>query len=308
MGFNLKRAFKLAGVVSLLLLYSGCAGDRENQIIIGGKNFTEQVVLNELLAQHLENRTGLTIVRKANLGGTFICHRALLAGEIDLYAEYTGTALMAILDLPPSGDPDAVYAAVSGAYREQFDAEWMEPLGFNDTFAIIVRRGDAEALGLKTISDLVAHAPKWRPGFSYEFAERPDGFRGMVATYGLEFGETPRTMEIGLMYRALRDGLVDVIAGNSTEGIIDVLDLFILEDDRKYFPPYYAAPVIRRETLERHPQIREALGELGGLISEEEMRRMNHAVDGEGQPLRLVVAEFLAAKGLAPGSVSTNID
>ena len=292
------NVIRIIGVLLLAALSGGCSADRRDTITIGSKNFTEQVVLTELLSQHIESRTGLRVIRKANLGGTFICHLALQAGEIDLYAEYTGTALTAILKQGVLRDPDAVYELVRDAYREKFDAEWLAPLGFNDTFAMIVRRQDAERLGLKTISDLAPHAPQWRIGFSYEFAERPDGFDGLVETYGLEFNGLPRTMEIGLLYRAVESEQVDIVAGNSTDGIIDALDLVILEDDRSYFPPYYAVPVVRRDTLERHPELREVLEELGGIISEEEMRRLNYAVDGEGRDLKELVREFLQSKGL----------
>lgn len=281
--------------LALSLLHAGCAPKGE-VIVIGSKNFSEQVLLAELVAQHLEARMGVPVERKVNLGGTLICHQALRAGKIDLYVEYTGTALTAILDQKPSGDPAEVYRRVKEAYAQQFDLEWTEPLGFNNTFAIVVRGEDARRLGLKTISDAAAHAPEWRAGFGYEFMERPDGFAGLARTYGLQFGQPPRTMELGLLYRALKEKQVDFVAGNSTDGVIAALDLVVLEDDRKYFPPYEAAPVVRRATLARHPELRGALAELGGKIDEEEMRRMNAAVDGEKRDPKEVAREFLAAE------------
>ncbi len=282
----------------VILLSAGCRSDNTGRIVIGSKNFTEQVVLAEMLAQLIEERTGLEVVRKTNLGGTFICHRALTGGDLDLYVEYTGTALLAILKQELLRDPDEVYRRVKAAYREQFDVEWMEPLGFNDTFAVILRAEDARRLNLTTISDLAPHARELRMGFGYEFMERADGYRGLVKAYDLEFAGPPRTMELGLQYRALKEGKLDVVVGNSTEGVIEALDLVILEDDRRYFPPYYAAPIVRQDTLERHPALREVLNDLAGQISEEEMRRMNYAVDSERRDVKKVVREFLASKGL----------
>lgn len=279
------------------LLLSGCARERPDRIVIGSKNFTEQVILGELLAQHLEARTGLKVERRFNLGGTFICHQALVAGQIDVYVEYTGTALTAILKQPPQRDPDEVFRTVQEQYRP-LGLEWTPPLGFNNTFAMVIRGQDARRQGLKSISDIARVAPRWRAGFGYEFTERADGLKGLVATYGLKFGSPPRAMEIGLLYRALTEKQVDIVAGNSTDGLIEALDLVALEDDRHYFPPYYAAPVVRRAALERHPELRRALEELAGKISEEEMRRLNYAVEGERRDLRQAVREFLRSKGL----------
>jgi len=288
----------------ILLCLVGCSNP--DRIVIGSKNFSEQVILGELLAQHLEAETGLEVDRRLNLGGTFICHEGLVAGQLDIYVEYTGTALAAILGASPQGDAAAVLEAVREAYDAQFGVEWMAPLGFSNTFAMIVRGEDARRLGLRTISDAAPHTPEWTAGFGYEFAEREDGYRGLVAAYGLEFDGGPREMDLGLVYQALADGEVDFVAGNSTDGLIEALDLAILEDDRGYFPPYEAVPIVRQETLERHPQIREALARLDGLISEEEMRRMNQQVDGEHEDVGTVVREFLASKGLgaapAPGA------
>jgi len=282
-------------LISLLL--SGCASERPGRIVIGSKNFTEQLILGELLAQHIEARTGLEVERRFNLGGTFICHQALVAGQIDVYVEYTGTALTAILKQPPERDPEAVFRIVRERYRP-LGLEWTPPLGFNNTFAMVIRGEDARRHNLKTISDIARVAPRWRAGFGYEFTERADGLKGLVEIYGLTFGSPPRAMEIGLLYRALTEKQVDIVAGNSTDGLIAALDLVALEDDRHYFPPYYAAPVVRRATLERHPQLRRALEDLVGKISEEEMRRLNYAVEGEGRNLRQVVVEFLRSKGL----------
>jgi osmoprotectant transport system substrate-binding protein len=281
-----------------LLLLNGCRAGHQRRIVVGSKNFTEQIVLAELLAQEMESRSGLPVERRVNLGGTLICQQALRAGQIDLYVEYTGTALTVVLGEPPFSNPAEVYQRVKADYAQRFGLEVTEPLGFNNTFAIVVRGQDAGGWKLRTISDLALHAPRMRAGFGYEFMERPDGFRGWSETYHLKFAEPPRIMDLGLIYRALKEKQVDVVAGNSTDGVIAALDLVVLEDDRHYFPPYEAVPIVRRETLERHPELRAVLGQLGGRISEADMRRMNYAVDGEHRDVAVVVREFRRAKGL----------
>jgi len=297
---------KLRWLLPVFLLLAGCSSDRGSTIIIGSKNFSEQVVLSELIAQHLENRTGLRVERRFYLGGTYICHQSMLAGRIDLYPEYTGTAITAILKETPKGDARAVYGRVRDEYARQFNLTVAEPLGFNNTFAIVIRGDDARRLNLRTISDAARHTPQWRAGFGYEFTERPDGLQGLADTYGLKFGSPPRIMDLGLLYRALLEKQVDLVAGNSTDGLIAALDLTILEDDKGYFPPYEAVPIVRAETLESHPAIRAALAELAGRISDAEMRRMNYAVDGEHRDVKDVVREFLQRKGLLPQADRTN--
>ncbi|HKN35522.1 MAG TPA: glycine betaine ABC transporter substrate-binding protein, partial [Terriglobales bacterium] len=230
--------------------------------------------------------------------GTYICHQAILAGRIDIYPEYTGTALTAILKESPGGTRQEVYDRVKAEYEKRFKLEVGRPFGFNDTFAIEVRGEDARRLHLKTISQAAAYAPEWRAGFGYEFMERPDGFKGLAATYGLHFAGPPRIMDLGLLTRALKDKQVDLIAGNTTDGLIPALDLVILEDDRNYFPPYEAVPIVREPVLAKHPEIRDALQDLAGTISDEEMRQLNFAVDGEHRDAKQVVSEFLKKKGL----------
>jgi osmoprotectant transport system substrate-binding protein len=281
-----------------LLLLNSCRTVHQRRIVVGSKNFTEQIVLAELLAQEMESRSGLPVERRVNLGGTLICQQALRAGQIDLYVEYTGTALTVVLGEQPFSNPGEVYQRVKADYAQRFGLEVTEPLGFNNTFAIVVRGQDARGWKLRTISDLAPHAPRMRAGFGYEFMERPDGFRGWSETYHLKFAEPPRIMDLGLIYRALKEKQVDVVAGNSTDGVIAALDLAVLEDDRHYFPPYEAVPIVRRETLGRHPELRTVLGTLGGRISEADMRRMNYAVDGEHRDVAVVVREFRRAKGL----------
>ncbi len=266
--------------------------------MIGSKNFTEQVILGEMLAQHLEAKTGLHVERRFYLAGTYISHQALLAGRIDAYVEYTGTALTAILKQPVESNPGNVYAKVKREYASRFDLEVMDPLGFNNTFAIVIRGETARRLNLHTLSEAAPYAAQWRPGFGYEFMERPDGYQGLVRAYNLTFGQPPRIMDLGLLYRALLEKQVDLVAGNSTDGLIAARDLAVLEDDKHYFPPYQAVPIVRSETLKRHPAVREALDQLGGKISDEEMRRLNFAVDGEHRDLADVVRAFLHAKHL----------
>jgi len=220
---------------------------------------------------------------KTNLGGTLLVHKALLAGELDLYVEYTGTALTAVLNETPQGDSAAVYDRVKLLYSERFHLEVTEPLGFENTFAMVIRGDDAKKLHLQEISDIVPVAPKWRAGVGYEFLERPDGFRGWSDRYNLHFAESPKVMDLGLIYRALVDHQVDIVAGNSTDGLIDSLGLVALADDRHYFPPYDAVPIVRQSTLARFPQLRAALADLAGKLSAADIRRLNYAVDAQHQ-------------------------
>jgi osmoprotectant transport system substrate-binding protein len=240
----------------------------------------------------------LPVERRFVLAGTYICHQAILHDRIDLYVEYTGTALTAVLKDKPQGGRKEVYERVRAEYARQFGLEVEPPLGFNNTFAMVIRGEDAQRLHIKTLSEAAAYTPQWRAGFGYEFLERPDGYRGLAEIYHLRFAEQPRIMDLGLLYRALQEKQVDMVAGNSTDGVIDALGMVALEDDRQYFPPYEAVPVVRRQALERHPEVRKALEELAGKISEPEMRRMNYAVDGEHRDVKEVVREFRKAKGL----------
>jgi osmoprotectant transport system permease protein len=282
----------LAVVGGIGVLTAILAGPRDT-IVVGSKNFTEQTILGELLAQQIERSTGSAVERRFFLGGTLICHNALVAGEIDMYAEYTGTALTAILGREPISDAREVYRRLRDEYVRRFGVVLTEPLGFNNTFAIMIRKEDARRLQVDTISEAARYAPEWRAGFGHEFMERKDGFRGLAALYGLRFREQPRIMDLGLTYRALAGGQLDLIAGDATNGLIAALDLAVLSDDRGYFPPYEAVPLVRVETLNRHPGLREALAALGGRLSDEIMRRMNYAVDGLHQDTRAVVRSFL---------------
>jgi len=281
----------------LLIVVAGSAGfgsGRPDTIVVGSKNFTEQVVLGELLAQTLERR-GMRVTRRLNLGGSFICDRAIRSGDIDAYVEYTGTALAAILKQPLERDPDAALTSLRNAYGRS-GLSVLAPLGFNNTFAMLVRDEDANALGLTTIDDLHRVEAQWRPGFGYEFAERVDGYAGLLKTYALRFTTPPRVMELNLVYRALASRQVDVIAGDATNGLIKALNLSMLRDNRSYFPPYYAVPIVRSAVLLARPELREALNELAGRISEDDMRAMNAAVDVEHRDVAATVSDFLNAR------------
>jgi len=282
-----------AALTGLLLAGSAAiAGRSAGVIVVGSKNFTEQLVLGEIVAQAIERDTGLTVRRQLNLGGTLICDRALLAGEVDVYVEYTGTALTAIFRQPPSTDRDGVLRTVRQLYADS-GRTLLAPLGFDNTFAILVRGKDARELGLRTIADMARVTPRWRAGFGYEFLERPDGYPGLAKTYRLAFAAPPQIMDLALTYRALAAGQVDVIAGDATAGLIASLDLVQLEDDRHYFPPYDAVPVARAATLLRYPQVRVALQRLGQRISAADMRAMNQAADGQRLDPAEVARRFL---------------
>jgi osmoprotectant transport system substrate-binding protein len=302
---TLFRNLCLIILLSTVCLVPACKEPQRSVIVIGSKFFTEQVILAELLAQHIEARTGIPVERKTNLGGTLLVHKALLAGQIDLYVEYTGTALTTILGEPldrsnpaDNNTSNPVYPRVKQLYAQRFSLELTEPLGFENTFAMVIRGEDAQNLHVHTISDIARYAPRWRVGVGYEFLERPDGFRGWTDSYNLHFADTPRVMDLGLIYRALVDRQVDLVAGNSTDGLIDALNLVALEDDRHYFPRYDAVPIIRKSTLDRFPQLRATLKELGGKISESDIRKMNYAVDVLHQDAVGVVREFRLSKGL----------
>ncbi|WP_353071135.1 glycine betaine ABC transporter substrate-binding protein [Tunturiibacter gelidoferens] len=282
-----------------------CAPPRSSRITIGAKNFTEQVVLGEMLAQEIEAVTGEQVDRRFYLAGSYLCQQALVSGRIDGYVEYTGTALTAILKqpLPPVGQRDeaTVFREVSNLYASKYRVKVGPGLGFEDTFAMVVRGDDAKRLGVKTISDAVKTTPDpngWRLGVGYEFQSRPDGLRGLEATYGLKFAGDPRTMDLGLLYRALSSDQVDMVAGNSTDGPIRALGFVVLEDDKHYFPPYEAVPLIRQDSLLRHPGIQVAMERLAGKVSADEVRGMNYAVDSEHRDVADVVREFRKSKGL----------
>jgi len=288
-----RRSF-LSGLV---LLLAACA-PRMRGIAVGSKNFTEQLVLGELLAQYLESVCHTPVERRFYLAGTYICHQALLAGRIDVYVEYTGTALAAILKQNASGDSQAVYEQMKEDYHRKFGLDVMPPLGFNNSFAMVMRGDEARRLGVSTLSQLARVAPQLRLGVGYEFLERQDGYKGLVSTYGLKFAEAPRVMDLSLLYRALQNKSVDVVAGNNTDGLIAALGLVVLEDDKHYFPPYDAVPIIRPQLFQECPAVRAAFERLAGRITADDMRQMNYAVDAEKKDAAEVARAFLLREHL----------
>jgi osmoprotectant transport system substrate-binding protein len=285
-------------VCALLVFALGCGPGHPNRIVVGSKNFTENVLLAELMAQQIESDTGLEVDRRFNLGGTFLCHEALAAGQIDLYPEYTGTAWTAILKRPVLRDAARVLAELDEAYRGQYQLQWGQPFGFNNTFVLVLRKDAAAGEQWRGISDLIPAAPNLTIGFGFEFLDREDGYRGLVETYGLAFRGEPVTMDLNLVYEALRSHRIDVGVGNSTDGLIAMFDLTVLEDDRRYFPPYDAAPVVRSVTVESHPEVKAALDRLGGVLGDGEMRRINQQISGDRRPIEDVARELRLAKGL----------
>jgi osmoprotectant transport system substrate-binding protein len=286
--------------ILLVLMLCSCGPSRRKVIVVGSKNFTEQLILGEMLAQYLHQQTGIEVERMFNLGGTYVCQAALQAGRIDMYVEYTGTALTAILKQPVDHNAADVYNKVKAAYASQFNLSVTPPLGFNDTFVLVVRGETARKHHIRTISQAVRYARLWRPGFGYEFMERQDGYKGLVKTYHLKFGAPPRIMDLGLLYRALLDNQVDVVAGNSTDAQLEAQDFVVLRDNKHYFPPYQAVPVVRTQTLSEHPAVYAALEQLGGKVSDTEMRHLNYEVTAEHRDIKAAVQEFLHSKNLVP--------
>ena len=293
------RAFcKSVVSLALILCISSCAPPRPDHPIIGAKNFTEQVILGELLAQEIEAKTHLHVERRFYLAGSYICNQALIAHRIDAYVEYTGTALTAILKQPVNRNPQQVLDTVRRLYQQRYHVTVGPPLGFSNSFAMVIRGSEARRLHLTTLSQAAKYTPRWRLGVGYEFEQRPDGLHGLEAAYGLKFDGPPRTMDLGLLYRALNDHQVDMVAGNTTDGPIQAFGLAVLKDDKHYFPPYQAVPLVSDAALKRWPQIRVALDALAGKISAEDMRRMNEEVDGEHRDPAVVVREFRKREGL----------
>ncbi len=275
----------------LTVVFGACS--REPRVRVGSKNFTEQLLLGEIVARHLENRLHGHVSRKLDLGGTLLAQQAIVTGDIDVYPEYTGTALTAVLKRKPLKDPAQVLAEVRAGYA-QWHLEWLDPLGFENTFAMVVRKEDGGAVTLSQ----AARERAWRLGAGYEFAHREDGLPGLIKTYGLRLAGSVKTMDLGLIYQALTKHQVDMVAGNSTDGMLSVLPVTVLEDDRHYFPPYQCALVVREQAEREFPALRPALMELSGRISSETMRRLNYELDGKHRPAREIARDFLRSTGL----------
>jgi osmoprotectant transport system substrate-binding protein len=289
-------------VLAVALVFSGCAGgdkatEGKGKVVVGSKNFNENIILGEMLAQLIEAKTDLQVERKQNLGGTMVCFNSLKKGDLDLYPDYTGTGLMAILKQPVETDPDKVYNYVQEEYNKKFKIKWMKPFGFNNTYAIAVTRDTAEKNNLEKVSDLVPLAGNMVFGAEQEFFNRPDGYDGLVETYGLKFKDT-KSFETALKYQATAQGQIDVTDAFSTDGELITYNLKILEDDKKFFPPYYCTAIVRMDTLEKYPELEETLNLLAGQISNEEMQQLNYQVAEEERDAKDVVKEFLQNKGI----------
>jgi osmoprotectant transport system substrate-binding protein len=281
---------KIVASVTAALTLWGCSGSQAGRSLrVGSKNFTEQVVLGEIIAQHLERRLHQKVDRRLNLGGTLLAHQALVAGEIDLYPEYTGTALVAVLKEPIQTDPAAVIGLVRSEYSRRFHVAWLDSLGINNGFAMVVR-GDNKYL--KTLTDTTQDARAWTLGVGYEFEQRVDGLKALEKTYGVR-PFAIKTMDLGLLYKALEDGQVNMIAANATDGLLSKLDVKVLEDDKHAFPPYELCIAAREDRLGTVPGLREALAELSGKFSDRKMQELNYEVDGRHRPVAQVAAEFL---------------
>ena len=295
----MKKNIFLVSLVIAALLLAGCGGTAEkkqNQVTVGGKNFTEQDILVYMMKYMLEGNTNLKVETKAFLGGTNIVAQALDRGDIDLYVEYTGTALINLLGQPVINDSQAAYDKVRSIYKEKKRLEWLQPLGFNNTYTLTMRSDEASRLGIQKISDLAGKTETLSLGCTAEFLERPDGIKGLENKYGFKFNKTS-SMDPGLTYAAVRDKKVDVIDGFATDGRIPAFNLLVLKDDRQFFPPYFAAPVIREDTLKKHPEIATVLNRLAGKLTDKEMARLNAQVDLEKKDPKTVAKDWLQAKG-----------
>ena len=279
------------------LALAGCS-HKPRQIVVGSKNFTEQLILGEIAAQHIENRLHQAVDRKLNLGGTLLAHQALLGKQIDLYPEYTGTAFTNVLKLQGLTDPNIVMDRVRTEYRSQMALEWTDPLGFQNTFALAVRGDDARNRHLETLSDAANDRAGFTLGAGYEFLSRPDGFGTLNAGYPIHWVGAPKSMDLGLLYTALKQKQVDMVAASSTDGMLSVLDVKVLKDDKQAFPPYQACYVVRADTLAAFPELRKALAELSGKMTDDAIRKLNYEVDGKHRPVPQVAKEWLSSAGL----------
>ncbi|CUH94967.1 Carnitine transport binding protein OpuCC [Propionispora sp. 2/2-37] len=296
----MRKKIALFSLLLLTIVLAGCSlftGSKGDRVVIAGKNFTEQDILVYMMKYMIEDRTDLTVETKPYLGGTNVVVQALERGDIDIYPEYTGTALINVLGQPLISDPQAAYDQVKEIYEKQKNIIWLQPFGFNNTYTLTMRADQAENLGIHTFSDLVAKAPELQLGCTQEFAEREDGYLGLQKVYGMNF-KSVNGMDPGLTYAGVRDGKVDVIDGFSTDGRIPAFNLKILKDDKHFFPPYYAAPIVRRELLDKHPEVADALNLLGGRLDDKQMAILNAKVDLDKQDAKEVAKNWLKEQGL----------
>lgn len=286
----------MALILALSVAFTGCSSS--DTITVGSKDFTENTVLGEIFAQLIEAKTNLKVNRKLNMGGTFVNFEAIKNGQIDIYPEYTGTALTAQLKMDVINDPDETYRIVSEEFDKQFNIKWMKPLGLNNTYTLAVTNEVYEQYGVETFSDLAAISENLIFGAEHEFFDRQDGFDGLVETYGMKFKGDPKKMNVSLKYQAIGNGEIDVTDAFATDGQIMQYNLKILKDDKNFFPPYYAAPIIRKEVLDKHPELEDVLNSLAGLIDDATMTELNYKVDVENQDIKAVAKEFLKDNGL----------
>jgi osmoprotectant transport system substrate-binding protein len=295
---KIKRMISLTLVMlfALPILFTGCS--KNKTITIGSKDFSENIVLGEILAQLVEAKTDLKVSRKLNMGGTFVCFEAIKKGEIDIYPEYTGTGLTAQLEMDVISDPDEAYRVVSEEFNKQFEITWLEPFGFNNTYALAVTDEVYQTYGINTYSELAKVSENLVFGAEHEFFDRQDGYDGLVKLYGMNFKGDPKKMNVSLKYQAIGSGDIDVTDAFSTDGQIKQYNLKVLEDDQGFFPPYYAAPIIRNKTLEKYPELKEVLNSLAGLIDDSVMTELNYKIDVENKDVEAVAKEFLESNNL----------
>lgn len=292
------KVIALATVLLLLpsVVLIGCSSS--NTVTVGSKDYSENIVLGEIFAQLIEAKTDLKVIRKLNMGGTFVNFEAIKNGQIDLYPEYTGTALTAQLKMDVITDADETYRTVSEEFDKQFNIKWLKPLGFNNTYTLAVTNEIFETYRIETFSDLAAISENLVFGAEHEFFDRQDGFDGLVKTYGMKFKGEPKKMNVSLKYQAMGSGDIDVTDAFATDGQIKQYNLKVLKDDKNFFPPYYAAPIIRKEVLEKYPELEQILNSLEGLIDDETMMEMNYKIDVDNQDIKKVAEDFLREKGL----------
>ncbi|GAA0739420.1 glycine betaine ABC transporter substrate-binding protein [Clostridium oceanicum] len=298
--FNPSKTPKIVASILTICIIGGTIGyfaTKKDTIVIGSKNYNEQLVLGNMFALLIESNTNIKVEKKLNLGGTKVAFTALKSGELDIYPEYTGTGLISIMKKTTISDPDKVYNLVKDYYNKTFDISWLKPLGFNNTYAMAVRQDTAKKYNLNTISQLAKISENLDLGCNMEFTGRKDGLKGLESIYNIKF-KSVKAIDGGLRYASLNNRKIDVTNAFSTEGLLKAFNLKVLEDDKKLFPPYYAAPIIRNDTLKKHPELKELLNKLGNNISNEEMIEMNYKVDKLNQTPENVAKEFLKSKNL----------
>lgn len=290
----------LAGLIltAILLTLTACSSQEPKTVVVASKPHSEQYILAEMLSLLIENHTDIKVEKKLGIGGgTSNIHPAMLSGDFDIYPEYTGTGLLFVLKEDLITNPDELYKRVQDRYLEEYNIKWLGLYGFNNTYALAVKESTAQTYNLETYDDLALASKDLVFGAEYDFFERDDGYEALKDVYGFEFKDT-KEMDIGLKYEAIGSDEVDVINAFSTDGLIKQYNLKVLEDNKNFFPAYQAATLIRKETLDKYPELEEVLEKLTGQISDDEMIQMNYQVEKENMDPRDVAEQFLKAKGL----------